>query len=138
MEYGNTSIRREKLYLYQGFDPAKANFPPDSNQLDIPMEVVNQRDAELYFMWQMYKITEDGTEMKKEILKQIRETAKHRSHLDESVEFIGTFLFGPKQVSSVLNSVRTPGLPLVGDWKCLKSMVKEFGKLYNITTLTYI
>lgn len=53
MEYGNTSMRREKLYLYQGFDPATANFPPNSNQLDIHMEVVNQRDAELFFMWHM-------------------------------------------------------------------------------------
>lgn len=53
MEYGNTSIKAEKLYLYQGFDPATVKLPPHDNRLDMRMEVVNQRDAELFFMWQM-------------------------------------------------------------------------------------
>lgn len=53
MEYGNTSIKAEKLYLYQGFDPATVKLPPHDNRLDMHMEVVNQRDAELFFMWQM-------------------------------------------------------------------------------------
>ena len=52
MEYGNRSIRAEKLYLYQGFDPATVNFPPN-NRLNVPMEVVNQRDADIYFLWQL-------------------------------------------------------------------------------------
>ena len=55
MEYGNRSIRAEKLYLYQGFDPATVNFPPNNNKLDMPMGVVNQRDAELFFMWQLVR-----------------------------------------------------------------------------------
>lgn len=53
MEYGNKSIRSERLYLYQGFDPATVNLPPFSNQLDMPMGIVNQRDADLLFLWQM-------------------------------------------------------------------------------------
>ena len=53
MEYGDTNIKAEKLYLYQGFDPATANFPPHNGKLGTQMEVVNQRDAELFFMWQM-------------------------------------------------------------------------------------
>jgi legumain len=46
----NKSIKAEKLYLYQGFDPATVNFPPNGG---MRMEVVNQRDAELFFLWQL-------------------------------------------------------------------------------------
>lgn len=53
MEYGNSSIKDEKLYMYQGFDPATVNFPPYNGHLGSHMEVVNQRDAELIFLWQM-------------------------------------------------------------------------------------
>lgn len=56
MEYGNGSIKAEKLYLYQGFDPATMNFPPNTlnnGYHDTDMEVVNQRDAEIFFLWQM-------------------------------------------------------------------------------------
>lgn len=48
---------------------------------------------------------------------------KHRNHIDGSVELIGVLLYGPAKGSSVLESVRAPGLPLVDDWACLKSMV---------------
>ncbi|KAJ4846549.1 hypothetical protein Tsubulata_013552 [Turnera subulata] len=126
MEYGTRNITAEKLFLYQGFDPATVNFPPHNGLLNGPMDVVNQRDAELVFMWQMYKRSEDGSEKKTEILKQITDTMKHRNHLDGSMELIGTILFGPRKGSSTLQSVREPGLPLVDDWKCLKSMVRVF------------
>ena len=53
MEYGDTNIKAEKLYLFQGFDPATVNFPPLNGRLESQREVVNQRDAELFFMWQM-------------------------------------------------------------------------------------
>lgn len=157
MEYGNGSIRHEKLYLYQGFDPATVNFPP-YNSLRSRMEVVNQRDAELIFLWQMvsfsilpflvdktlvnlksdpnyltkfvfvieqYKNSENGSKRKEEILKQIKETTRHRAHLDGSMELIGSFLYGPHKGSSILNSVREPGMPLVDDWRCLKSTVNN-------------
>ncbi|CAN1333303.1 Vacuolar-processing enzyme beta-isozyme [Linum perenne] len=58
MEYGNNSIKSEKLYLYQGFDPATVNLPPhdDKNLVsERRMEVVNQRDAEILFLWHMLK-----------------------------------------------------------------------------------
>ncbi|KAK4262639.1 hypothetical protein QN277_028177 [Acacia crassicarpa] len=126
MEYGDTSMKPEKLYMYQGFDPGSANLPPLNSRLGEQIEVVNQRDAEIFFMWQMYKRSENEKEKKAEILNQIKKTVKHRRHLDGSVELIGTFLFGPAKGSSVLNSVRPTGLPLVDDWKCLKSMVRVF------------
>lgn len=53
MEYGNASLKAEKVYLYQGFDPATVNFPPDNGHIAAPIDVVNQRDAELLFLWQM-------------------------------------------------------------------------------------
>ncbi|XP_061348195.1 legumain [Gastrolobium bilobum] len=126
MEYGDTNITGEKLYLYQGFDPATVNFPPHNGKLETQMEVVNQRDAELFFMWQMYQRSNHQQEKKTHILKQIAETVKHRNHLDGSVKLIGVFLYGPGKGSSVLESMRAPGLPLVDDWTCLKSMVRVF------------
>jgi len=53
MQYGDANMTAEKLYLYHGFDPATVNFPPHNGRLKSKMEVVNQRDAELLFMWQM-------------------------------------------------------------------------------------
>ncbi|TXG51095.1 hypothetical protein EZV62_023619 [Acer yangbiense] len=126
MEYGNTSIRAEKLYLYQGFDPANVNLPPNVLRPDTPVGVVNQRDADLLFLWHMYKNAENGSEKKSRVLKQITETERHRIHLDGSVELIGVLLYGPREGSTLLNAVRAPGLPLVDDWQCLKSMVRVF------------
>ncbi|KAF7828383.1 Vacuolar-processing enzyme [Senna tora] len=123
MEYGDSSIKDERLYMYQGFDPDTLNFPPDNGR---QMEVVNQRDAEIFFMWQLYKRSENGGEKKREILKQITETVKHRNHIDGSVDLIGTILFGPAKGSSVLKSVRESGMALVDDWECLKSKVRVF------------
>jgi legumain len=70
-----------------------------------------------------YERLDHQTEKKKEILEKIAETVKHRKHLDGSVELIGVLLFGPTKGSSILQSVREPGLPLVDDWQCLKSKV---------------
>ncbi|KAL9350120.1 hypothetical protein Peur_057375 [Populus x canadensis] len=126
MQYGNKSIKGEKLYLYQGFNPASVNFPPNNVHIGGRMDVVNQRDAQLVFLWQMYKRSEDGSEKKTQILNQIKETVRHRTQLDSSMELIGTLLFGPKKGSAILKSVREPGSPLVDDWICLKSMVRRF------------
>ncbi|KAL3499519.1 hypothetical protein ACH5RR_038612 [Cinchona calisaya] len=126
IEYGNKSIHAEKLYLYQGFDPATENLP--SNQIDIHlrMDVVNQRSADLFFMWDRYNKMEDGSVEKRELLKQIIDTMLHRIHLDGSMEIIGAFLFGPEKSSPILNHVRQHGSPIVDDWECLKSSVRIF------------
>lgn len=156
MEYGNKSITSEKLYLYQGFNPATADCPPYGNKLDMSLGVVNQRDADLLFLWQMviealvsfafislindftwtliiflnlchvqYKRTE-GSEKKEDMLKQIKDKVRHRTHLDGSVKLIGTLLFGPGKGTSILNAVGASGLPLVDDWACLKSAVTQY------------
>ena len=52
MEYGTKGIKSEKLYLYQGFDPSNANVT--GNALGLggkTFGAVNQRDADLLFMW---------------------------------------------------------------------------------------
>ncbi|XP_045788398.1 legumain isoform X2 [Trifolium pratense] len=126
MQYGDTNITDEKLYLYQGFNPATVNLPPLNGNLETKMEVVNQRDAEILFMWKMYERLSHQTEKKKEVLEKIAETVKHRKHLDGSVELIGVLLFGPTKGPSILQSARKPGLPLVDDWQCLKSRVRVF------------
>jgi len=53
MEYGNNSIKSEKLYLYQGFDPATVNLPLNELPVKSKIGVVNQRDADLLFLWHM-------------------------------------------------------------------------------------
>ena len=60
------------------------------------------------------------------MLKQIMNKEKHRRHIDNSVELIGILLYGPGKSASVLNHVREPGLALVDDWTCLKTMVRVF------------
>ena len=62
MEYRDTNITAEKLSLYQGFDPVTHNFLPHNKRLHTQMEVVNQKDAEICFMWQMYNRTENKSE----------------------------------------------------------------------------
>ncbi|PSS11505.1 Vacuolar-processing enzyme like [Actinidia chinensis var. chinensis] len=126
MEYGNKSIKSETLYLYQGFDPATENFPPNKIHVDKRMDVVNQRDADLLFLWQRYKRSEEGSEKKTEILKQITEMMKHRIHLDGTIDMIGVLLFGPEKGPYILSSLRKPGSAIVDDWTCLKSMVRVF------------
>ncbi|KAL3619392.1 hypothetical protein CASFOL_036962 [Castilleja foliolosa] len=127
MEYGNKSIKSEKVYLYQGFDPATENLPP--NRIigsKRRMDVVNQRDADLLFLWERYKKLEHSDEEKTELLKLITDTILHRKHLDGSVDIIGLVLFGPDKGPSLLKSVRGKGLPLADDWDCLKSTVRLF------------
>ncbi|XP_021738107.1 vacuolar-processing enzyme-like [Chenopodium quinoa] len=128
MEYGNKSIKPEKVYLYQGFDPATANLPANSVPRDIELGVVNQRDADILFLWEKYERSKEEPEEKHKILKEITETMKHRSHLDSSIELIGKLLFGLNNGPSVLRAKPSRGMPLVDDWDCLKSMVRVFEK----------
>ncbi|KAI0501006.1 hypothetical protein KFK09_019224 [Dendrobium nobile] len=126
MEYGTTTIRNEKLYLYQGFDPFNYNASKKSLQSSfITPEVVTQRDADLLFMWKMYERL-DNRSKKEETLKEITETLNHRLHLDNSVDFIGKLIFGAVKGPSILAAVRPSDVPLVDDWNCLKVMVRVF------------
>ncbi|KAL7611106.1 hypothetical protein Lser_V15G09720 [Lactuca serriola] len=126
MEYGSKDIKPEKVSLYLGFDPETLNLPDNLISFDKKMDGVNQRDADLIFLWQRYK---KSSEMERAgLLKKITETMSHRAHLDNSIEMIGMLLFGPQNGRSILHSSRGRGFPLVDDWECLKSTARLFEK----------
>ncbi|GKC99917.1 vacuolar-processing enzyme, partial [Tanacetum coccineum] len=132
MEYGTKKIKPEKVYLYQGFDPKTVNLPANQIPFNKKMNGVDQRDADLIFLWQRYK---KSTESKRaEVFKQITETLTHRGHLDSSIDMIGVLLFGPQNGRSILHSARGSGQPLVDDWECLKSTARLFEKHCGLLT----
>uniref|UniRef100_A0ACD6AL39 Uncharacterized protein n=1 Tax=Avena sativa TaxID=4498 RepID=A0ACD6AL39_AVESA len=88
--------------------------------------VINQRDADIFFMWKRYEQLNAGSEEKLRALKEIKETVAHRKHLDTSVDFIGKLVFGFEKGPSMLRAPRSSGQPLVDDWDCLKRMVRVF------------
>lgn len=89
-----------------------------------------------YVFWSSkYKKSENGSEKKRETLKQIRETKRHRDHLDGSMDLIGAFLYGPHRGSFILNTLRQPGIPLVDDWGCLKSTVITDSSFHFVNSL---
>lgn len=127
MEYGTNDIRSEKLYLYQGFDPSNANL--SENGLGLGRKsvgAINQRDADLLFMWHRYQQLDDKSEEKKVILMEMTENMVHRAHLDRSIDVIGKLMFGAESGPSIIGAARPSSLPLVDDWSCLKSMVRAF------------
>ncbi|KAF6174717.1 hypothetical protein GIB67_008772 [Kingdonia uniflora] len=142
MEYGNKSIKAETLYLYQGSNPVNKKSRQNNLHPRKHMEVVNQRDADLFFLWRwvststythkcfysnfLYKEAKDGSEKKREIFEKITETMVHRFHHDGSINLIGQILFGLEKGPSIISFVRAAGLPLVDDWGCLKAMVQTF------------
>ncbi|PKA59560.1 Vacuolar-processing enzyme [Apostasia shenzhenica] len=127
MYYGNKSIKTEKLYLYQGFDLSNANVSDNTLATSIgASEVVSQRHADLLFLWKLYGRLEDSSKKKAEILNEIKDTVKHRQHLDSSIDFIGKLIFGVLKGPSIIRNVRPSGLALVDDWHCLKAMVHIF------------
>ncbi|XP_048558527.1 vacuolar-processing enzyme beta-isozyme 1-like [Triticum urartu] len=125
MEYGDKTFKDEKLFLYQGFDPANSNV---ANRLLLPdLEgAINQRDADVLFMWKRYEKLNGGLEEKQRVLREIKETVVHRKHLDSSIDFIGKLVFGFENGPSMIEAARSSGQPLVDDWDCLKRTVRVF------------
>ncbi|KAL6903423.1 hypothetical protein ACP4OV_004236 [Aristida adscensionis] len=125
MEYGDKTFKDEKLFLYQGFNPANVNI---ANKLlwPGPKAAVNQRDADLLFLWKRYEQLNEGSEEKTSALLEIKEIVEHRKHLDNSIDFIGRLIFGYEKGPSTLGALRMSGQPLVDDWDCLKRMVRVF------------
>ncbi|XP_076885815.1 vacuolar-processing enzyme-like [Bidens hawaiensis] len=119
MQYGTLGISDETVSVYQGSAPGKYSASPSSD----PMDVISQRDADLYSMWQRHKKLAEGSQQKEELYKKIKEITAHRAHLDSSVDMIKSYLLGDGQ-----GSVRDEGSALVDDWGCLKSMVRTYEK----------
>ncbi|KAG8082811.1 hypothetical protein GUJ93_ZPchr0014g46848 [Zizania palustris] len=93
MEYGDKTFKDEKLFLYQGYNPANGTI---TNEMiwPSPKAAVNQRDADLLFMWKRYEQLSVESEDKLQVLREIKETMVHRKHLDSSIDFIGKLVFG--------------------------------------------
>nr|GEX01683.1 vacuolar-processing enzyme [Tanacetum cinerariifolium] len=124
MEYGTKDINAESISLYQGF--GATNVSDTTPVTDEPMGVVNQRDADLVFFQRKYEKLTDGSQEKADMLKEITDIKNHRSHLDSSIDAIGTKLFGRRNSRVILTSLRGQGKPIVDDWGCLKSMVRVY------------
>ncbi|VAH49958.1 unnamed protein product [Triticum turgidum subsp. durum] len=123
MEYGDRTFKDEMLFLYQGFDPAKSSITNRPLLRPSLKGAINQRDADILFMWKKYEQLNGGSEEKQRALREIKETVLHRKHLDSSIDFIGKLVFGFEKGPSVLDASRGSGQPLVDDWDCLKMMV---------------
>ncbi|XP_062227432.1 vacuolar-processing enzyme beta-isozyme 1-like [Phragmites australis] len=123
MEYGDKTFKDEKLFLYQGFDPANTIIANTLLRIG-PNDAVNQRDADLLFMWNRYEQLNGGSEEKMRVLREIKVPVAHRKHLYSSIDFIGKLVFGFENGPSMLEAVRTSGQPLVDDWDCLKRVVR--------------
>lgn len=130
MQYGNVTISQEELYLYMGFDSANSNAnlvlensPPLEKK---EVKAINQRDADLLYMWQKYKKSKENSPERSTAQTQLLEFMTHRMHVDKSVNLVGNLLFGQEKGPAVLKAVRPQGEPLVDDWDCLKKMVRTF------------
>ncbi|GJS63679.1 vacuolar-processing enzyme-like protein, partial [Tanacetum coccineum] len=119
MQYGTQRISNETVSVYQG--SFTWNFTSNPFQSSESMGVVNQRDADLYSMWQTYKKSTGEPEQKKELLNKIKEITAHRAHLDSSASAIESQLLADRLVE-----VRGDGMALVDNWDCLKSMVRTY------------
>ncbi|AQK96094.1 senescence enhanced2a [Zea mays] len=127
MQYGALELNVQRLFSYIGTDPANdGNTFIEDNSLPSFSKAVNQRDADLVYFWQKYRKLADSSHAKNEARKELLEVMAHRSHVDSSVELIGSLLFGSEDGPRVLKAVRAPGEPLVDDWSCLKSIVRTF------------
>jgi len=124
MQYGSLNLNVQHLSSYMGTNPANdGNKFVEGNSLPSFTRAVNQRDADLVYFWQKYRKLAEGSPGKNDARKELLEVMAHRSHVDNSVELIGSLLFGSEDGPRVLKAVRAAGEPLVDDWSCLKSMV---------------
>ncbi|PIA42847.1 hypothetical protein AQUCO_02000357v1 [Aquilegia coerulea] len=127
MQYGDTDLNKEQLFLYIGSNPANDNFSfIEENRLPSSSRAVNQRDADLLHFWHKFKKAPEGSSRKVDAQKQFVDVMTHRLHIDQSVKLVGKLLFGIEKGPEVLKVVRPAGQPLVDNWDCLKTMVRAF------------
>uniref|UniRef100_A0A453CJ26 Vacuolar-processing enzyme n=1 Tax=Aegilops tauschii subsp. strangulata TaxID=200361 RepID=A0A453CJ26_AEGTS len=62
MEYGDRTFKDEMLFLYQGFDPAKSSITKRQLLMPSLKGAINQRDADILFMWNKYEQLDGGSE----------------------------------------------------------------------------
>ncbi|KAK1430552.1 hypothetical protein QVD17_13372 [Tagetes erecta] len=127
MQYGTLRISNETVSVYQGSTAKELSSNPFKKFNS--MGVINQRDADLYSMWHMYKKPTLEIQKKNELLRKIKEITAHRARLDKSVNKIKRYLLGNGH-----GPVRDEGSALVDDWGCLKFMVRTFEKYCGTLT----
>jgi hypothetical protein len=109
MQYGNITISQEELYLYMGFDSANSNASlvlENSPFLEkMEAKAINQRDADLLYMWQKYKKSKEDSPEGLTAQTQLLMFMAHRMHVDKSVKLVGSLLFGPEKGPAVFKAV---------------------------------
>ncbi|MQL80247.1 hypothetical protein Taro_012668 [Colocasia esculenta] len=120
MQYGDASLNSKFLvsYIGWGLGLGGKNLPNDKST---SATSVNQRDADLVYLWNKFVKSGDG-----KALKELIDVMSHRLHVDSSMEMVGNILFGSEKGMEVLGTVRPAGQPLVDDWNCLRTMVRAF------------
>ncbi|MQL80215.1 hypothetical protein Taro_012674, partial [Colocasia esculenta] len=129
LQFGDISLSEEYACKYLGSNLAKKRNSPllhPRNYSPGLRTAVKQRDADLVYFWNKLMKSAEGSAQKLEAQKQLLDALSHRLHVDNSVELIGTILFGSEQGREKLKAVRAAGQPLVEDWGCLRKMVRIF------------
>ncbi|TVT96891.1 hypothetical protein EJB05_57888, partial [Eragrostis curvula] len=120
------SDNNQSLYSFIGTNPANDNATSIDQLSFVSGGRVNQRVADLVYFWHKYRNSGDDAE-RTEARERLLQVVARRSQVDNSVELIGSLLFGSDdQGSKVLNAIRPAGQPLVDDWDCLKSFVRTY------------
>ncbi|KAL8166511.1 hypothetical protein V2J09_008010 [Rumex salicifolius] len=137
MQYGDSALSKDILGLYLGTSSTR-KYDSSSTQdaSPVPLVAVNQRDADIVYLQQKVRRAPEGSKKKAEAQRELDVTLAHRKHVDRSVATIGQNLFGAKDGSRILNTVRPAGQPLVDDWDCLKSTAGTY-KAYCGSLATY-
>ncbi|KAK9683855.1 hypothetical protein RND81_10G169400 [Saponaria officinalis] len=124
MQYGDLSITNHTLSLYIGADSTHKSHTNASDTT--PLDVIEQRDADLFYLRRKVERAEDGSEERINAQKQLDEEISRRKKVDQSVASIGRILFGEVNSLVLQSAVRPAGQPLVDDWDCFKSLVKTY------------
>jgi legumain len=128
MQYGDMALAPQSLDLYyMDTSPATANDhklaaagAKGSHSYTVS---VNQRDADLLYLWRKYRRAGEGTAEKVEARERLVQEMGRRSRVDRSVEMIGGLLLGGAKHKQQVVRERAA---LVEDWECLRSMVRTF------------
>ncbi|KAK4771379.1 hypothetical protein SAY87_031911 [Trapa incisa] len=108
---------REKLYLYQGFDPESINLPRNKLNFDAPeFSIRGMQNFTPFGKWfvsprklsycelkhaDRFSSTRDQQEScireREEIIRKISNIMKHRVHPDGIIKMMGVLLFGPQE-----------------------------------------
>ncbi|CAJ1785706.1 unnamed protein product [Sphenostylis stenocarpa] len=83
---------------------------------------IRQRDVHLLYLRLQLQKAPDGSEEKLKAQKELDDEIAHRKHVDNVFHLIGDLLFGEDNSSTMMFHVRPPGLPLVDDWDCFKTL----------------